>query len=71
MYMPTWITVPVWRSRDNTQEMALSFHCLGPRDQTHIVRLGSKHLYPCSHFTSPQTSFKMTTPTKRPADTCP
>lgn len=41
MCMPTWITVPVWRSRDNMQEMALSFHCLGPRDQTHIVRLGS------------------------------
>jgi hypothetical protein len=34
------------------QELGLSFHCVGLRDQTHVTRLGSKCFYLMSHLTS-------------------
>ena len=34
-------------------ELEPSFHFIGSRDQTEVVRLGSKCLYPLSHVTSP------------------
>lgn len=30
-----------------------SLHCVGSRDQTKVVKLGSKHLYPLNHFVGP------------------
>lgn len=41
------------RSEDNFQESVLSFHSVGPRDWTWVVRLGGKHLDPLNHFNSP------------------
>ena len=35
----------------------LSFHCVGPRDQTRVFRLGSKHLYPLSPLAGPGEAF--------------
>lgn len=42
--------VCVWGSEDNLQESLLSFHCVGPGEQT---RLSSRYLYQLSHLTSP------------------
>ena len=43
------ITKHVWRSEDNLQEWVLSFHHVDPREQTQVVRLGSKCLYLLSY----------------------
>lgn len=34
------------------EELVLSFHQVGPRDQTEAVRHGSKHIYTLSHLNS-------------------
>lgn len=47
------LMVPVWRSEDKFQESVLSFNCVGPGDQTQVVKLGDKCLYLQSYFTSP------------------
>lgn len=40
------VTAYLWRAEDHFQESILSFHYVGPRDWTQVVRLGSKYLYP-------------------------
>lgn len=40
--------VYIWKSEDNCKESVLSFHHVGLRDQTEVIRLGGKHLYPLS-----------------------
>lgn len=37
-------TVCVWRSEVNLEELILSFHSVSSRDQTQVIRLGSKNL---------------------------
>jgi hypothetical protein len=37
-------------SEDNLGESILSFHLVGPRDQTQVIGLGSKCLSPLSHL---------------------
>lgn len=41
------------RSEDNLGEWVLSFHHVGPGDQTQIVRFGGKYPYWLSHLTGP------------------
>lgn len=38
------------RSEDNLQESILSSYHVGPGDQTQVVGLGFKYLYPMSHL---------------------
>lgn len=45
--------VYVWRTEDNLYGLVLSYHHGVPRDQTRIIRIGSKHLYPLSHLSGP------------------
>lgn len=33
------------------EELVLSFHSMGPKDQTEVINLGYKHLYQLNHFT--------------------
>ena len=35
----------VWRPEDDFYESYLSFHCVSPRVQTQVVRVGNKHPY--------------------------
>ena len=44
----------IWRSKDNQQESVLSFHHVGPGDQTQGIRLGGACLYPLSQLTGPK-----------------
>lgn len=48
MFIHTNHGAHMWRPEDNLQESGLSFHPVGPRDQTQSVRLGGKLLYPLS-----------------------
>lgn len=48
------VTVYVWRSEDNVEELVLSFHYMGSGDQTQDIRLGSKPLYPLSRLAGPR-----------------
>lgn len=43
----------VVRSGDNLQESALSFHPVSLRNQTQVIRLADKSLYPLSRHTGP------------------
>lgn len=45
--------VQFWRLEDNLPEPVLSFHHVGPRHQTQVIGLGSRHLYLPSHLDSP------------------
>lgn len=36
------------------QESVFSFHLVGPRGSMHVIRVGSKYLYPWSHLADPQ-----------------
>lgn len=38
------------KSEGNLLESAFFFQCYGPRDQTQIVRVGDKCLYPLNHI---------------------
>lgn len=49
--------VHIWRSGDALQELILSFHPVGPGDQTQVVSLGSLHLYPLSCLTGSTKPF--------------
>jgi hypothetical protein len=40
------------RSKDNSQESVLSLHHVGARDQTQILKIGGKMLFPVSHLVS-------------------
>lgn len=44
------LTIYVQRSKDNVWEKALSFHHMGPGNQTQIARIGGKALYLMSHL---------------------
>lgn len=39
-----------WRSKDNLQELVLSFHSVSLRDGSPVPRLGGKHLCPLDHL---------------------
>lgn len=58
-HTPAHDTAPVWRLEDNSQELVLSFHCMGSGDRTQVIRLGSKRLYPLSQFTGPRQNFSV------------
>lgn len=45
----TFAKMHVWRSLDNLRESVLSYQ-VGPRDESHVAKLGGKHLYPLCHF---------------------
>lgn len=38
--------------KDTVEELLLSFHSVGPEDETQVIRLGHQRLYQLSHFTS-------------------
>lgn len=38
--------VCAWRSEYSLQKPIISFHYVGSRDQTQVIRLGSRHLHP-------------------------
>lgn len=40
----------MWSSEDNSQESFLSFHRVGPGDQTRVLSLGGRCLYPLRHL---------------------
>lgn len=37
------------KAENNIWELDFTFHHVGPRDQTRVIRLGAKHLSPLSH----------------------
>lgn len=39
----------MWQSEDNLGELVITFH-MGPKDQTLVLRLGGRDLYPLSHL---------------------
>lgn len=45
-------SVHVWRLEDSLLDLVLSFHQVGPRDQTKVIRLVNKYLFPLSHLVS-------------------
>lgn len=52
----THVTERAWRSEDNLWKLVLSFHHVGPGDQTQLARLSHKH--PLSQFAdSPSRNF--------------
>ena len=46
-------TLHVWESDHSLQESGLSFHHVGPRDPTQVVRFSGRNLYPLNHLCSP------------------
>lgn len=53
MYMLTHMG----KSDNNVQELILSFHHIGSRDQTQADQLDSKYLYLLNHYTGPDFCF--------------
>lgn len=51
-------TAGLWRSVGNLQELALSFHLIGPPESPQVVRLASKHLNPQRHCTGLKPCFQ-------------
>lgn len=47
-----------WRSEANFWESVFSFYQVGYRDQTQVIRLGVKYLYPESHLPRPKLSLQ-------------
>lgn len=47
----------VWSSRNNSQELLLSFH-VGSRNQTQVIKYGGKHPYLPSHHSGSPFSFE-------------
>jgi hypothetical protein len=45
------LSVCSWRSKDNFRTWFSSFHNVGPRERTWVIRLGNWSLYPLSQFT--------------------
>lgn len=56
VYLEGGAVAHVWRSDDNLWELVLSFHHVGPGEQTQAVSLGSKH-----DFTRPHLSISLLT----------
>lgn len=54
MYGYVLVLRHMWRAEDNLSGLVLSFYCVGPRDQTQVLRLGGKHLYPLSSVSCPR-----------------
>lgn len=53
----TWMPQHSCRcQRANCQSPSL-FHCVGPRDRTQVLRVGSEHIYLPGHLTSPGFSY--------------
>lgn len=50
--MYTCVTVPVWMSENNLLNLILSHHMGGLGDETQIIHVGGRCLYPWSHFPS-------------------
>lgn len=50
VYKHVCAKVCVWRSENNFEELVISSNDVDPRDQTHIIRHGGKHLYPLNHL---------------------
>lgn len=50
-----WVGVHLWRSEHTFGESVLSFHHVGYRNWTEVVRLGGKHLCPLNHLVSLST----------------
>lgn len=48
-------TVHMWSPKDNFVELILSFHWVGSRDWSQVVKLGGKGLYPLSTSPDPQS----------------
>jgi hypothetical protein len=46
----------ILRSEDNLQESVFSFHRVGPKDGTQVVRFGSKLSYPLRPLAGPEQS---------------
>lgn len=57
MYVCTHATVHVWRSENNLQMLVLSSYHLDLGNQTHVIRLGSKHHYSQRHLSAPVAQF--------------
>lgn len=53
-------TVYTERLENNLWDSLFSFYCVYSRNQTQVISLGHKHLYPRSHFASPQVWFLTT-----------
>lgn len=56
LYGHAYMCVTVCRS-DEPFGSWFSFHYVGPRDQTQIIRIEGKHLYMPSHLASPSVGF--------------
>lgn len=56
IYLFACVHACVQRSEDSLWESVLSFHHVGPRDQTEVIRFGSSRLYPLS-FPAHHSSF--------------
>lgn len=44
--------VHMWGSDNNLKESVLSFYHVAPRNPTHVIKFGGKHLYPLSYLSS-------------------
>jgi hypothetical protein len=55
MFVYMHAIIYIWRLGDNLQESVLSFHYVGPRDGTQVIRMGSTYLNPLNHLTDPGT----------------
>jgi hypothetical protein len=51
-HMHVCVSWSVW-SEDGLCGLIVSFCCVGSRDQTHVIRLGGRCLYPLNHLGSP------------------
>lgn len=40
----------MWKLEENVYQSVVSFDCVSLRDWTYVLRVGSRHLYPLSHF---------------------
>lgn len=48
-------TVHVWKLEYHLEEFVLSFHSVGPRDQTEVIRLGKQGSFLPSHLAGLKT----------------
>lgn len=46
-----------WQREDNLQKSVCAFYHVSSADQTQVIRLGSKWLYPLSHLSASQRTF--------------
>lgn len=55
-FIYVYVTLCVWRSRNNFKKLVLFFQHVSPRDQTHVIRL-KNCLYQSSHCHGPRNNF--------------